>query len=86
MKLYEEQLKALLPRSRLVKMYPQKSFRYNATLEVIVDYLLEFSVCKADNPHLKEVCLKLGLVRRSLTSDGRKVLYYGIKARLDERS
>ena len=89
MKLYEEQLKAFLPRSELIKIYPQaelKSFGYGLVLKVIVDYLLEFSVGKADNPHLKEVCSKLGLGRRSLTSNGRKVLYYGIKARLDERS
>ena len=77
----EAHLKSFVTRGDLVKFYPQKSFRYNGTLRVIVDYLLEFLGGKDDNPHLKVLCLQLGLIKVGLTRKGKKVLYYGMKVR-----
>jgi|TARA_R110000737_G_scaffold77983_1_gene109283 hypothetical protein len=86
MNLHEAQLKSFIPRSQLLKIWPNKKLRYNETIGYIIDYLIEFMGEKDDNPRFQTICLELGLISthyKMLTKKGSKILYFGLKTKYE---
>jgi hypothetical protein len=77
----ERQLKSLVTRNQLVKLWPDDKFNYNKVLDMIISYLFESLIKANDDMPIKSICLELGLINKQtlrLTAMGQRVLYYGM--------